>query len=163
MSPTHLHLMFTHLPIIGTPLVLALLVWGVFRGSREIIRVAAAGAVIVAALTYPVFLTGEPAEHQLENTAWFEERLVHEHEERAEVALIAMIVTGLAGAALLWVSRGGRSVPRAASGVTLAGLAVSAGLLAWAGLAGGQIRHDEVRPGVVLPAGDRFDDHDDDD
>jgi hypothetical protein len=78
------------------------------------------------------------------------------------MALIAMVVTGLSAAALLWVSRGGRAVPKPASGITLAGLAVSAALFGWTALAGGHIRHDEVRPGAVLPAGDRFDDHDDD-
>jgi hypothetical protein len=161
MNPAHLHLMLNHLPIIGTPFVLAVLAWGVLRGSREIIRLAAAGAVIVAALTYPVFLTGEPAEERVENSTWFQERLVHQHEERAEVALIAMIVTGLAAGALLWVSRGGRAVPKAASGITLAGLAVSAALFGWTALAGGHIRHDEVRPGAELAPGYRFDDDDD--
>jgi hypothetical protein len=149
MDLTHLHLMLNHLPVIGTPVVAALLLWGLLRGSRELLRTAAGAAVIVAAISYPVFLTGEPAEDRVEDAAWYQERLVHEHEERSEAALIAVLVTGLVAAVTLWQSRGGRDVPRATAGLTLAGLAVSAGLFGWAALAGGVIRHDEVRAGAV--------------
>ncbi len=147
MDATHLHLMSNHLPILGTPLVAALLFWGFIRRSREILRTALGAAVIVAALSYPVFLTGGPAEEQVEDAGWMKERLVHEHEERAEAGLIAILLTGALGAVVLWQSRAGRRVPTMTAGLTLAGLAVSSGLFGWAALAGGVIRHDELRPG----------------
>jgi hypothetical protein len=149
MNLAHLHLMLTHLPVIGTPAVAALLLWALIRGSRELLRTAVGAAVIVAAISYPVFLTGEPAEDQVENATWYQERMVHDHEERAEVALIAVLVTGLVAAVTLWQSRAGRDVPKATARLTLAGLAVSSALFGWAALAGGVIRHDEVRDGAV--------------
>jgi hypothetical protein len=155
MNPAHLHLMLNHLPVVGVPLVGALLGWALIRGSREIHRVALGGAVILAALTYPVFLTGEPAEDSVEKAGWFQDRAVEEHEERAEAALVAVLITG--GLALfgLWQSRGGRKTSAALGGLTLAGLAVSAGLLAWTALLGGPIRHDEIRGTMAasVPAG----------
>ena len=152
MNTAHLHLMVNHLPVIATPLVAVLLFWGLFRRSREITRVAVAAAVLVAVSTYPVFLTGEPAEDQLENSSWIRERMVHDHEERAETALIAVLLTGVLAAVGVWQSRGGRDVPRRTAGITLAGLAVSAGLFGWTALAGGMIRHDEIRPTVTANA-----------
>jgi hypothetical protein len=149
MNPAHLHLMINHLPVIATPLVGLLLLWGLIRRSREVTRVAAGAAVIVAALSYPVFLTGEPAEDRVEDSPWLQERRVHDHEERAEAALIAVLVTGVLAAVALWQSRGGQQVPRATAGITLAGLALSAGLFGWTALAGGRIRHDEIRSGAA--------------
>jgi hypothetical protein len=155
MDAAHLHLMINHLPILGTPLVAALLLWGLIRQSRDVLRTALGAAIIVAALSYPVFLTGEPAEETVEDSAWLQERLVHTHEERAEAGLIAILLTGLLGAAGLWQSRGGRRVPIAPAGLTLAGLLVSSGLFGWAALAGGMIRHDELRSDssrLMIPA-----------
>jgi len=160
MNPAHLHLMLNHLPVIGVPLVAALLVWAMVRRSRELYRTAMGAVVLVAALTYPVFLTGEPAEDRVEDTVWASKDLIHEHEERAEAALIAVLVTGAIAGFGLWQSRGGREVPRLVGGITLAGLAVGTGLLAWTALAGGPIRHDEIRPGSAstAPAGEHGDD-----
>lgn len=157
MNPAHLHLMFNHLPVIGVPLVGALLAWALFRRSRELYRVALGSAVILAALTYPVFLTGEPAEERVEDASWMREQLVHEHEERAEAALIAVLVTGAMAAFGLWQTRGGRMPNFKAGGVTLAGLAVSAGLLGWTAQLGGPIRHDEIRTEstAAAPAADQ--------
>jgi NADH:ubiquinone oxidoreductase subunit 4 (subunit M) len=161
MNPAHLHLMLNHLPVIGVPLVAALLAWALFRSSREIQRVALGATVIVAALTYPVFLTGEPAEERIEDASWASENLIHEHEERAEAALIAVLVTGVVAVLGLWQSRGNRPMSRRLGSLTLAGLAVSAGLLGWTALLGGPIRHEEIRAGTTASApvaGERDDD-----
>jgi hypothetical protein len=157
MNPAHLHLMLNHLPVVGVPLVAALLCWALLRRSREVYRVALGASVILAALTYPVFLTGEPAEERVEDAGWMQERLVHQHEERAEAALIAVLVTGAMAAFGLWQTRGDRKPNFAIGGVTLAGLAVSAGLLAWTAQLGGPIRHDEIRNAATAaaPAADR--------
>jgi hypothetical protein len=149
MNTTHLHLMINHLPVIATPIVALLLLYGLVRRSREVLRLAAGAAVVVAALSYPVFLTGEPAEERVHEAAWFQERMVHTHEERAEAALIVVLITGVVAAVGLWQSRGGRAMPRATAGITLAGLLLSAGLFAWTAQTGGVIRHEEIRPGAV--------------
>ncbi|MEO8635967.1 MAG: hypothetical protein ABI587_11885 [Gemmatimonadales bacterium] len=163
MNAAHLHLMLNHLPVFGAAFVTLLLSWGLFRRQRDLVRAALGAAVLVAALAYPVFLTGEPAEHMVEDSAWFDETLVHEHEERAEVGLIVILITGTVAGLGLWQSRGTRDVNRMLSGATLGGLVLSAGLFGWAALAGGNIRHEEVRTGTasVTPSEGRLDaDHD---
>ena len=145
MSLVHLHLLLNHLPVIGVPLIAALLMYGIFRRQRDVQRAALAGFVLVAVLTLPAYLTGEPAEEAIEHAPGVATALIGRHET---LATVAMVVTGLLGAwaALgLFFSRRERPVPRLvlSGGVLLAVLAV--GALIPTGYYGGQIRHAEIR------------------
>ena len=153
LSPAHLHLVLNHIPVLGTMLFAPLvLVWGLLRRSRDVTQIGLVLAVLLAVTTIPIYLTGEPAEEQVENQPWFDERRVEAHEERAEAGLIAVLVTGAAALVMLWLARGGRAYRRDGSIAVLVGLAVSASLFALAALDGGQIRHDEIRPTVAMAA-----------
>jgi hypothetical protein len=141
IDAAHLHLALTHLPVIGAPLLLLVLTIGMVRGWQEVVTVALALTVGLAAATAVVYLTGDPAEELIERAAWFSEPITELHEERAAVALVATLVTGmLAAGALLtrtrrqWLAR-----------LVWTGLLVSTLLLGWTAWSGGQIRHDEIR------------------
>jgi hypothetical protein len=150
LSPVHLHLVLNHIPVLGTLLFAPLvLLWGLLRRSREVTHVGLVLAVLVAITAVPVFLTGEPAEDQLERQPWFDKQRVEAHEERAEAGLVAVLITGAAALGALWLARGGRPDRPGVGAVVLLGLVVSATLFAVAALAGGQIRHDEIRPVVT--------------
>jgi len=146
LSPAHLHLILNHIPILGTmvfaPLILA---WGLVRRSRDIVQAGLLLTVLLAVTTVPVYLTGEPAEEEIENQPWFSENLVETHEERAEAALVAVLITGAGAALALWRARKGKPLGTMLPGAVLAGLLVSAGFFAAAALVGGQIRHDEIQ------------------
>jgi len=147
VSAAHLHLVLNHIPVLGTMLFAPLvLLWGLLRQSRDVTQIALLLTVLLAVTAIPIYLTGEPAEEQLEHQPWFDKQRVEAHEERAEAALIAVLVTGVAALGGLWLSRGGRPYRRGISAVVLLGLVVSAVLFALAALDGGQIRHDEIRP-----------------
>jgi hypothetical protein len=150
LSPVHLHLMLNHIPVLGTLLFAPLvLFWGLLRRSREVTRVGLVLAVLLAVTAVPIYLTGEPAENQLERQPWFDKQRVEAHEERAEVGLIAVLITGAVALGALWVARGGRPDRPGLATVVLLGLVVSAALFAMAALAGGEIRHDEIRPAMT--------------
>jgi hypothetical protein len=153
LSPAHLHLVLNHIPVLGTMLFAPLvLVWGLLRRSRDVTQIGLLLAVLLAVTTIPIYLTGEPAEEQVENQPWFDERRVEAHEERAEVGLIAVLVTGAAALVGLWLARGRRPYRRDVSIAVLVGLIVSASFFALAALDGGQIRHDEIRPTAGMAA-----------
>ena len=141
IDAAHLHLALTHLPVIGAPLLLLVLTIGLLRGWNEVVTVALALAVGLAAVTGVVYLTGDPAEELVERAAWFSESITELHEERAAVALVGTVVTGLLAAAALLL----RSKRQLLARLTWAGLLVSTLLLAWTAWSGGQIRHDEIR------------------
>lgn len=150
LTPAHLHLILNHIPVLGTMLFAPLvLLWGLVRGSREVTQVGLMLAVLLAITAVPIYLTGEPAEEQLERQPWFDEHLVEVHEERAEAGLVTVLLTGVAAAVALWLGRRGQSYRAAASRLVVLGLLISAGLFALAALEGGQIRHDEIRPGAA--------------
>lgn len=137
----HLHLALTHLPVIGAPFLLLVLTIGLLRGWNEVVTVALALAVGLAVVTGAVYLTGDPAEEMVERAAWFSESVTELHEERATVALVATVVTGILAAAALLLRSKGRLLAR----LTWAGLLVSTLLLGWTAWSGGLIRHDEIR------------------
>ena len=146
MSPVHLHLVLNHLPIFGSIFLLVAALWAWFRHSRELLRFVFACTALLGLASWGVFLTGEPAEEQLENLPWVQERLINEHEESAEAGMIAALVAGALGVVALVASRSGRPVRPVLTGGVVLGLAVSSTLFALAGLNGGVIRHDELRP-----------------
>jgi len=146
LSPLHVHLMLNHMPLLGTIAAALLLGWGLVRRSAEVTRLGLVAAVLVALLTIPVYLTGEPAEHRLrELVPEMDRDLAHEHEERAEVGFTAVLVTGALAVLGLWLGRRAPAPSPVLSGVVCAALAVSFGLFAWVALVGGQIRHTELR------------------
>jgi hypothetical protein len=141
IDAAHLHLALTHLPVIGAPFLLLVLTIGLVRAWHEVVAVALALTVGLAAVTGVVYLTGDPAEELVEHAAWFSESLTEVHEERAAVALAATVVTGLVAAAALLL----RSKRQWLARLTWAGLLVSTVLLGWTAWSGGLIRHDEIR------------------
>lgn len=151
-SATHLHLMLNHLPVLGTIFVFIVLAWGLVRRSREITSLGLLFTVILALVTIPVYLTGEPTEHQQRRATWFDKDRAHEHEEKAERGLIAVLATGAVALGALFLRRGGRAGNGMVTGLATAGVAVSAVLFALAALEGGEIHHEELRPGAVNAA-----------
>jgi hypothetical protein len=141
----HLHLILTHVPVIGVPFLLLLLTIGLARKSSEVVTIALVLTVGVAAATGGVYLTGEPAEEALEHTAWFSEQLTDTHEDLAAVALGVTLATGALAVVALVYRRGGRWLTRLA----WFGLLVSTLILGWTAWSGGQIRHDEIRSPVA--------------
>lgn len=150
LSAVHLHLMLNHIPVLGTIFVLAVLAWGLFRRSREVTTLALGLAVLLAIATVPAYLTGEPAEHLVEHESWFPKDLAHDHEESGETTFIAVIATGVVALGALALRRGDRHRLAWLPTLVALGLLVSFALAARTALLGGQIRHQEVRPGAVL-------------
>jgi hypothetical protein len=152
LSQAHLHLMINHIPVIGSGVVLLFMIAGLLRKSRDLTLTAMMLGVLVAVSAPIVKETGEGAEDQVKKSAWFHDSLLEEHEERADKATVVLVLAGVIGAVGVFLSRGGRPEKPVISYAFTAFLAAAAGLMAWTALAGGAIRHDEIRPGVVLPA-----------
>ena len=147
MPWAHIHLALNHVPVIGLPIVVLLLVWGLVRRNAELIRAAFGLLVLLALVTLVVQLTGEPAEELVEGLPGVLDSIVERHEEAALIGTIGM--SGLALLALFgwWRSRGGRTLARWYPGVVLIGGLLLSGYFGWVANLGGQIRHSEIRPG----------------
>jgi len=152
LSQAHLHLMLNHVPVVGAGVVLLFMIVGLIRKSRDLTMTAMALGALVAVSAPIVKETGEGAEDQVKKSEWFHDTLLEEHEDRADKATVVLVLAGVIGAVGVFLMRGGRPERPVVTYAFTAFLAAATGLMAWTALAGGEIRHDEIRPGVVLPA-----------
>ncbi|HEU0054390.1 MAG TPA: hypothetical protein VFQ39_14480 [Longimicrobium sp.] len=159
-NAAHLHLLVNHIPIIGSVFALLVLAWGLLRKSDDVVRTGLLALFVIGLISYGVQLTGEPAEEAVEHLAGVSRRVIHAHEEAAEVATWAMLATGLLALASLVTWRGRRKLARALTFATLVVGLAGAGLMARAGNLGGKIRHPEIDDAAATqPAAEPGDDH----
>lgn len=145
MSSAHLHLILNHIPVIGIPFGIALLVFGLWRKSTEIKTAGLVVFVTTALVTIPIFLTGEAAEEIVEHLPGTSERLIENHERAATIALVATSVLG--GLSLLRLLVPARH-PAIGGPVMVLVFVLSFGVAGWLARTanlGGQIRHPEIR------------------
>lgn len=143
MNLGHLHLILNHLPVLGIPFGLILYAAGTLRRNEEMKRYAAFFTVVVALLTIPAYLTGEPAEKLVEHLPGVAESLIEKHEEAAEVSLVLTLFAGaFAGLTLLFRHP---KFDRLSSTAFVLALVVSGISLGYTANLGGEIRHSEIR------------------
>lgn len=146
ITPAHLHVLINHLPIMGIPLVALLLAWGLFRHQDAVVRAALYGAVLMAVGTFVADQTGDRAKDDIRDQAWAKREVIHEHEDAADYANIAGLVTGAAALVVLVMARGGKPISRGGAIGILVLLLFSATVMARTAWLGGEIRHSEFSP-----------------
>lgn len=145
MNPTHVHLLLTHFPIIGTLLGTGILAYGVFSNNDTAKKIAFATFILMGILTIPVFMTGEPAEETVENLAGVSENIIEEHEELAEKAIWLMGLLGIFSLFNFIALARKTAVVKTITFATLVVSLATFGVFAKVGNLGGQIRHTEIR------------------
>lgn len=152
MSGVHFHLVFTHAAVATIVIGLFVLLWSLVRKNYDI-RMTGLGVILAGALLMiPVYLTGEDAEHVIEEQTSISHDIIHEHEESAELTFIAVEVLGAAALLALMVGMRRKSVGAGiAGGVFALGVVVSVLMVQTANL-GGEIRHSEIRSSATAGA-----------
>lgn len=148
MSGVHLHLLLNHVPVIGTFIALLLLLVAFVRKSEELKKVTLGFFILIALVTIPVYLTGEPAEEVIENIPGISEGMIEQHENAALFSLIAVEVAGFIALMGVLVFRRQKRLGNLLAMMTLGLSLVTGGLMAWTANLGGQIRHTEISSGV---------------
>ena len=148
MSWGHLHLLLNHVPVIGTLLGLLLLLVAFVRKSEELKQVTLGLFVLIALVTIPVYLTGEPAEEMVEDIPGVAKAMIDRHEDAALFSLIAVEVAGVVALAGLLLFRTKKGLGNLLAILTLVVSVVTGGLMAWTSNLGGQVRHTEISSGA---------------
>ncbi len=144
MNWTHMHLLLSHLPVVGTLVGLVLLAAALLRRNTAVQAAALGVFVGCAAVAVPVYLTGEPAEEAVEELAGVSEAAVEAHEESALVSLVSVGLLGVVAAVGLTMLRRSRPAARRVVAAALI-LAIGSGaLLARTANLGGRVRHSEI-------------------
>jgi len=144
----HLHLLVNHAPIFGALFALALLVAS-FIWAPDVLRRTALVVLIGTAIGgFAADQTGDPAEDAIRGFPGVKRDVIHEHEEFADKSFIVASVVGVLalGALVRWRRT---PIPQGVTLGALVGAAVVSGMMAYAGLLGGYVRHTEVRPGAT--------------
>ncbi len=145
MNPAHLHLMLNHIPLVGISFVILLLIIALFMKSNKLINISLIFVILVALWAIPAYLTGESAEEIVEGLPGISEQLIEAHEESAELAFIFVEVVGALAIITLLARRFYKKLGNALTILTLLGLVVGGGLIAWTANMGGKINHPEIR------------------
>lgn len=167
MDATHLHLILTHFPIVGTIIGIGILAYGLLAKNNEVKKVALAIFVLMSILTIPVFLTGEEAEETVENIAGVSEQVIEIHEELAEKAIWLMGLLGVVSLINFIVIFKKLAYAKTLSIITLIVSLGTFGLFAKVGSTGGEIRHTEISStnvnnnNVIFNSGENEEDDDD--
>lgn len=144
-NAAHWHLVTNHLPVVGSMAAALLLAWAWIKNTDDLKRTAAAALVLVALVSIPAFLTGEPSERHIQGLQGVSPRWMSNHEDMAEIALWVAIGAGALALAALAVFRKRPEFPRWAVGALLLACLVVCALMARTANYGGKIRHSEIR------------------
>jgi len=154
MNPTHIHLLLNHFPIIGTMIGSIILLIGLAKKNHPVIHTALLILTVMAIVAIPVYLTGEPAEENVEKLPGISEALIEEHESAAAFAIWLMELTGLV-AFICWIGqRKHIQWLSKLSWITALFSLMASAAMARTGYLGGQIRHTEIsNSGASAPNG----------
>ncbi len=154
MNDAHLHLLFNHLPIVGSLIGLLILAAGIFLKQGLVRKTAFAVLIFSALVTLPAFNTGEGAEQIVEELPSISHNLIHEHEEAAELALWLSNGLGILALIAFYLEHIQHKFSGMANLFTLIfsiGTFVS---FAKTGNTGGEIHHPEISNVLNNPASD---------
>ncbi|MBK9801196.1 MAG: hypothetical protein IPP56_16235 [Bacteroidetes bacterium] len=144
MDQTHIHLLITHLPIFGSLLGGLVLAHGIWAKSNQT-KIAAYNLLIISSIGAAIaYMTGEGAEETVENIQGIVEATIKQHEEFALVALISLIILGIASIIGLLITLRKSPLTRTIAFISLFISLISFILVARTGYLGGQIRHTEI-------------------
>lgn len=142
MNPAAIHLALNHFPPILDFAALIVLAIGLFHRHTAVVRTALMLFVLASIIAIPVFLTGEPAEHLVEELEGVNARAIHPHEEAAEWTFWLLCGQGVIALAVLVMFRA-RELARWAIVLVLI-VSVFATLAAFrTAFLGGKIHHPE--------------------
>lgn len=147
MNLAYLHLILNHIPMIGMPVALTFLLYGIYSKNQSAQRFSLFVLIALAALVVPVYLTGEPAEEVVEHLPGVVESVIESHEEAAEVSLVLTLIAGFAAFVAIWFQRDVRKSRLLNLGVVGCACLAVASLVYTANL-GGKIRHSEFSSSV---------------
>ncbi|MCB2154391.1 DUF1440 domain-containing protein [bacterium] len=144
----HWHLIVNHFPIFGLFFAMLLSVAAIiWPRVKEVRRIVFGVLILVAIGTIPAFLTGEPAEHEVEELKGLgvSLQMMHKHEETAELAFILIMVVGGFGVIGFIAAEKKEQYTRHILAALLLGQLIAFGFTGLASNQGGEIRRPELR------------------
>ncbi len=144
MNQAHLHLLINHLPITGLALGMFIMIAGHLLKNDPIKNTALGIFVLTAIGSFIAMQTGEGAEHLIKKLPGVDKKLIHEHEDTAEVLAWILYALGVLSILGIWAYIKKKSFYNF---ICILGLIISVGAAIdgyYVGISGGSIRHPEI-------------------
>ena len=145
MDWRQIHLALNHLPVIGLPLVVLLLLLGWKRRSEEVMRIALWAVALLAVAAVGIKFTGDFAAEQHAPLFVASKEFVNRHEQAGDQVTAAVFLLALSAALALWFGRAKRPLKFWTVLLVLALGVVTSALYVRCAHSGGQISHPELR------------------
>ncbi len=145
MDWIQIHLALNHLPVIGLPLAVLLLLIGMVRRSQEVMRLALWAVALMAVAAIAIKFTGDFAAEQAPEKFAPVKELVLRHEQTGDQVTTSVFLLGLAAALALVLARKNRPVRVWTLLLVMVLGAATTVLYIRCAHAGGQISHPELR------------------
>lgn len=147
MNPAHHHLLINHFPIIGLFFGIGILIFGLIKKNSLLLNISYVIFIICMITGKVSMMTGDKAEHFIENISGFSHDLIEEHEESAENFMKIMYLLGLLSIAGLYVNFKKNKKAHLIPYLILLTSIVAVVFAKPVGTSGGEIRHTEIRDG----------------
>lgn len=144
MNFAHIHLILNHIPVVGIPVAILFLSYGLYQKNSSAQKFAMLVFIGLAATVLPVYFTGEPAEKLIKHLPGFAESVIEPHEDAAMISLILTLIAGAAALVALWYQKDPEKSRKFNLGVMVVACIAVLSLLYTANL-GGKVRHTELR------------------
>lgn len=149
MNAAHIHLIFNHIPVEGVPIVLLIFVIAYFKKSQPIFIAGCWVLLLVSLATIPAYIAGDPAKDIVEHYPYFDKAIEGTHEDLAQYALIATLLSGFLALVCLLYDRFRGKLFKPLLVVTTLWVALNVVILLITANYGGKIMHQEIRGGQV--------------
>ncbi|PKP17250.1 MAG: hypothetical protein CVU05_15880 [Bacteroidetes bacterium HGW-Bacteroidetes-21] len=147
MNTAHLHLMFTHLPIVGLGIAIMINLYSLFYKTKELIKLTLWVYLIVGVFAVLAYMTGDGAGEIIKTYPGINEELIESHELYGLLFFIGlMIIGGLSLPGLYFSKKKEIWLKKLNLYLIIAALLMSV-LAAITGSTGGEIRHPEIEKG----------------
>ena len=148
MNATHLHLMFTHLPIVGLGLAILINLYAIINKSNELKKLTLWGYFIIGLFSIFAYITGDGAEEIIKTYPGINPDSIEIHEHIALLFFIGLMI--IAGVSIigLYITRKKEIFLKKFNLYLLIASILLSVLAYQTGSTGGNIRHSEIKQGI---------------
>jgi hypothetical protein len=124
------------------------MVHAVFYKKEAQVRIYLWFYMLLALITIPVFLTGDPSQDLIVNLPGINKETIDRHETFGYISLITILLLGVIAGAGIRYFKNTAILPKWFKNIFLAVAFISVLAISWTGKTGGEIRHSELTTSV---------------
>jgi uncharacterized membrane protein len=148
MNSAQLHLIFTHLPIVGLGFAILLNLVAVFRKSEELQKLSLWCYLLLGIFGLLAYITGDDAGKIMETYPGITEELIEPHENIALFFFIGLMITSVLSIIGLYITKTKEYLLKRFNLYLLIAAILLSILAVKTGSTGGDIRHTEIKQGA---------------